>query len=62
MEVESALAYFREKAQQADMDVDGSAPLEAYAELLERIGRPGEAISALIELFPDDKPAARLTP
>lgn len=48
--IEEAVAYFREQAEQSDMQQQGPAAVDAYVDLLARLGRNEEAIEALIAL------------
>ena len=50
--VDEALAYFRERAQAADVHEQGTAAAEVYVALLSRLKRFDEAIDAAIELIP----------
>lgn len=60
--VDSALRLFEQKARSVDGAISGSGAIETYVDLLDRLGRPGEALRAAIELFPDDVPTARVMP
>jgi len=60
--VDSSLAIFQRKARALDVTEQGTEPLEVYVDLLDRIGRPAEALRVAIELVPDEVPSARLTP
>ncbi|TWU04016.1 hypothetical protein Pla100_09520 [Neorhodopirellula pilleata] len=60
--VESALRLFEQRARTVDVNVAGSGAIETYIDLLDRIGRPGEALRAAMELFPDDVPVGRVMP
>ncbi len=51
-QVDEALAYFRDRAQQADLETQGTGPAEVYIALLARLARYDEAIDAAIELVP----------
>lgn len=51
-QVDEALAYFRDRAQQADLETQGTGPAEVYIALLARLKRYDEAIDAAIELVP----------
>lgn len=51
-EVEEAITYFRERALQSDTAHDGTGPVETLLVLLDRAGRPGEALGAYAELVP----------
>lgn len=58
-QVSEAISYFTQRAEQADLDTEGLAPLEALLVLLERIGRPAEALSIYGKLMP---PGGSLSP
>jgi hypothetical protein len=47
--VDEAIAYFRNKVAELDANEHGSAPMEAFVQLLDRVDRPSEAIDALID-------------
>lgn len=60
--VDQALQYFRQKAHQIDPLEHGTAALEVYVDLLDRLGRPAEALREAIALMPTDVPATRVAP
>ena len=60
--VESALRLFEQKARSVEVAVAGSGGIETYIDLLDRVGRPGDALRAAMELFPDDVPVGRVMP
>jgi len=51
--VEAALRVFRQKAESLDVQEHGSIGIETYADLLARIGRPGEAAKYLMRTMPE---------
>jgi len=55
--VEEAVAFFREKAESLSSVDHGTLPVEAYVQLLDRLGRRSEAIGALIS-FVERQPEA----
>ena len=59
---EQALAYFQKKARELDFHSHGTAPIEVYVDLLDRLGRHDEALAAAVELMPADIPATRVAP
>lgn len=59
-EIEQAVDYFRQQAEQADPHQQGLAPLDAYVDLLARLGRHEEAVEAMLELLPDESGGATL--
>lgn len=61
-QVDSGLALFQRKAQSVDASQHGTEAIETYVDLLDRVGRPADALRAAIELVPSDVPPARLTP
>lgn len=60
--VDTALRMFEQKARTVDVNVAGAGAIETYIDLLDRVGRPAEALRAAIELFPDDVPVQRVLP
>ncbi|GAB5516795.1 hypothetical protein [Rhodopirellula baltica] len=60
--VDTALRMFEQKARTVDVNVAGAGAIETYIDLLDRVGRPTEALRAAIELFPDDVPVQRVLP
>ena len=61
-EVEAGLEYFRRKAESLDPLEHGTAAIEAYVDLLERTGRPLQAINAATSLAPEGVPPQRIVP
>lgn len=60
--VDSALRLFEQKARTVDVALAGSGAIETYIDLLDRVGRPGDALRAAMDLFPDDVPVGRVMP
>jgi hypothetical protein len=60
--VDQAISYFQRKARSLDVHQHGTAPVEVYVDLLDRLGRHGEALSAAVEMIPADVPATRVAP
>lgn len=60
--VDSALRLFEQKARSVDVAVAGSGAIETYIDLLDRVGRPGDALRAAMDLFPEDVPVGRVMP
>lgn len=60
--VDEAVAYFAKKAATIDPAEHGSGAIEVYVDLLDRIGRSDEALSAAVKLIPADIPAPRVAP
>ena len=60
--VEAGLKVFERKARAVDVAEQGTAAIEAYVDLLDRIGRPTEAVEAAVELVPDELPPQRIVP
>ena len=52
MQVDEALAYFRERAERAVPEEEGTAAAEVYIVLLTRLRRFGEALTAHLKLIP----------
>lgn len=69
-QVEEAIAYFRQQADDAAKNSDApdylgaaaDAPLETLLELLSRCGRPTDALEAFAELAPTDRDLSRRAP
>ncbi len=61
-QVEGGLRLFERKARTVDVMQHGTGALETYIDLLDRVGRPTQAIEAAIELVPDDVPPQRIVP
>ena len=57
--VEEAVAYFRDKAESVNVDLEGTAAIETYLILLTRLGRWEEALEAHARLV---EPGMRLSP
>ncbi len=57
---DTGLAYFERKARSVDTEEHGTAAVETYIDLLDRIGRPHDALKAAITLVPEDVPVARI--
>lgn len=60
--VDEGISYFERKVRNVDMLENGTGPVETYVELLDRCGRPGDALTAAIEHTPSEVPSARLSP
>ncbi len=60
--VDAGLKMFERKARTVDVAQHGTASIETYVDLLQRVGRPLEAINAAIELVPDELPPQRIVP
>ncbi len=58
--VDAGLKVFERKARSIDAAEHGTAAIETYIDLLDRVGRPREAVEAAIELVPDDLPPQRV--
>lgn len=59
---DGASRLFEQKARTVDARLHGTGAVETYIDLLDRTGRPGEALRAALELFPDDVPVGRVLP
>ncbi len=55
--VEAAIDFFREKAENLDVNRHGGLPVEAFVQLLDRIGRYDDAVDALL-VFVQKQPEA----
>lgn len=62
VDVETALEYFRSRAEGIDPRAEGTAAIEIYVDLLSRIGRAKEAIAEAIRLTPDGVSPLGLAP
>lgn len=60
--VEAGLKVFERKARSVDAMELGTAAIETYVDLLDRVGRHKEAIAAAVELVPDALPPQRIVP
>ncbi len=60
--VDAGLKVFQRKARSVDAAQHGTAAVETYVDLLDRVGRSAEAVQAAIDLVPDDVPPQRIVP
>ncbi|TWU54587.1 hypothetical protein Poly51_33060 [Rubripirellula tenax] len=60
--VEAGLKLFERKARTVDVAQHGTGAIEAYVDLLDRIGRHSEAVLASLEFVPGDVPTQRIVP
>lgn len=60
--VDAGLKMFERKARSVDTAEHGTGAIETYVDLLDRVGRPSEAVVAAIELVPDELPPQRIVP
>ncbi len=60
--IDAGLKVFERKARTVDASEHGTAAIETYVDLLDRVGRSTEAVESAIELVPDDLPAQRIVP
>jgi hypothetical protein len=61
-QVDEAVAYFQNKATLLDSQYHGTEPLEVYLELLNRLGRPAEALAEACQKLPSQVPFAAYAP
>lgn len=61
-QVDAGLRLFERRARAVDPVQHGTAAIETYVDLLDRLGRAREAVEAAIELIPDDVPPQRIVP
>jgi hypothetical protein len=61
-EVEEAVRYFREKAENLDPRQHGTMPIEVYVDLLARLERYDQAVEASITLLPHEMPTLGFAP
>ena len=60
--VDEAIQYFRNRAEQLDVHEFGTIGVEVYVDLLSRIGRYQEAIDETVRLMPEGMPSLNLAP
>lgn len=60
--VEAGLKHFEKKARSVDAAQHGTGALETYVDLLDRVGRHAEAVSAAAQWVPEDVPPQRIVP
>lgn len=60
--VDEAVEFFANKAKLLDPQYNGTAAIEAYLDLLSRLGRPKEALAAALELMPAGTPSVAYAP
>ena len=60
--VDAGLKLFERKAKSVDAIDHGTAAVETYVDLLDRVGRPLEAIDAAIAGVPEDVPSQTIVP
>jgi len=61
-DVNAGLAVFERKMMSSDPATSGTAPMEVYTELLDRVGRSAQAIDVALRYVPDDVPSPRMVP
>jgi len=61
-DVDAGLAVFERKMAASDPAISGTAPMEVYTELLDRVGRSAQAIDIALRHVPDDVPSPRMVP
>jgi hypothetical protein len=59
---DAGLSFFERKARSVDPLEHGTASIETYIDLLDRVGRTADALQAAIELVPADVPVGRMLP
>lgn len=60
--VDQAVSYFEKKARDVVANEHGTGAIEVYVDLLDRLGRPGDALRAAVQLIPAEIPATRVAP
>jgi len=60
--VDAGLKIFERKARSVDIAEHGTGAIEAYVDLLDRVGRHLQAIETAIEMVPEDVPAQTVVP
>ena len=58
--VDAGLKFFERRAKAVDCAEHGTAAVETYVDLLDRVGRHKEAVEAAIELVPQELPPQRI--
>ena len=61
-EIDAGLKWFERKARTVEAAQHGTGAIETYLDLLDRVGRSGQAVEAAIELVPEDLPPQRIVP
>jgi hypothetical protein len=61
-DVDPGLKQFERKARSVDATQHGTGAIETYVDLLDRIGRHADAVTAAMELMPDEVPPQRIVP
>jgi len=61
-DVDAGLAVFERKMMSSDPATSGTAPMEVYTELLDRVGRSAQAIDIALRYVTDDVPSPRIVP
>jgi len=60
--IDAAVRLFEQKARTVDCVTQGTGAIETYIDLLDRLGNPGSALRAAMELFPEEVPLTRVMP
>ncbi|MEZ6112264.1 MAG: hypothetical protein R3C99_14780 [Pirellulaceae bacterium] len=60
--VDQAVDYFRQKAEQVDQQEFGTIAIEVYVDLLHRIGRSADAVQAFMTMIPSDARVRGIAP
>ncbi len=60
--VEAGLKMFERKARTVDVGENGTAAIEAYVNLLDRVGQSKQAVEAAVQLVPESLPPQRIVP
>lgn len=61
-DIDAGLAVFERKMMSSDPATSGTAPMEVYTELLDRVGRSAKAIDIALRQVPEDVPSPRMVP
>jgi hypothetical protein len=61
-DVDCAIAYFRERADQTNVDEEGAGAIEFYLALLDRVGRHAEAFDEAVRLSSKSAPSLGIAP
>ncbi|MFO0816635.1 MAG: hypothetical protein U1A77_01760 [Pirellulales bacterium] len=61
-QVDEALTYFRQRAEQSDVQMLGTIAIEIYIDLLNRVGRPAAALEASLKMMPQGQQGLGIAP
>jgi hypothetical protein len=61
-QVDEAVTYFRQRAEQSDVQMLGTIAIEVYIDLLNRVGRPAAALEASLKMMPQGQQGLGIAP